>query len=289
MFKGVNFIYCNPPYDKLLDSIIDPILEYLPQATKEIAIKPEMLNISFFIESSHKSVSFMSHGIGDKGWRDGKQVKDYDYIFVSGPFWKEKLIYQGIDEEKIFINGFSKLDYIFKNRKKHLDKDDTIHVLYAPTHNTNLKDVRSSYPRLIESIKIVPPDIKFVSSLHPFNNKGVFTLDLFDWADVVISDCSSIIYEAFALDIPVVFPDWLVKEAVLAINKNTFTEMIYKNKIGYHANSIDELWEAVRFAARKGLDTETKNFIEGIFPGNLRGNSAKVTADLLKDICNSYK
>lgn len=281
--KTVNFMYSAGPYQKILDSIIDPIIKYLPDATKLRGYQEGQLNVRFFLAGPPKNVVFMSHGMGDKGWRDGKSVKDFDYICVSGPAWKEKLLRQGVSEKKILINGYTKLDPIFQDHKKVTHTDDKIHVLYAPTHNTNLENTGSisSYPRLVPYLDNVPCDIELIKSVHPYNNKGAITMDLLRWADVIISDCSSIIYEAFALDIPVVFPDWLVKDNVMRVCPDTFTEKIYAEEIGYHAKDIAGIWDLTRKARSIGLDNYTRTFIEGIFPEKLRGKSGETTAKIL--------
>jgi CDP-glycerol glycerophosphotransferase (TagB/SpsB family) len=287
--KNINFMYCGPPYNNVLDSIIDPIIKYLPDATKLIGFKEGQINVCFFIEVKKRNVVFMSHGMGDKGWRDGRKVKNYDYVCVSGPAWKEKLINQGVDGRKVLVNGYTKLDPIFQNYERLTKTNNKIRVVYAPTHNTNLANPKSisSYPRMMEYLETVPGDIELIISAHPYNNNGVITFDSFKWADVIISDCSSIIYEAFALGIPVVFPDWLVKDNILRRCPGSFTEKIYTDDIGYHAADIKQLWELVWEADSYGLNNRAKEFIERIFPLKLRGNSGRVTAEILLRLANS--
>ena len=289
MLKMINFICYGDYYLKVLDSLIDPIIKHLPESTYQKTTKHQegCLNISFFTESlPHRDV-FMSHGIADKNWRNGQKVKDYDYVCVSGDAWKQKMLKQGVLEEKILVVGYTKLDPLFNDTQKFFkfEKTDKIRVLYAPTHNM-LKDKKvvtvSCYPRLDEYLSNVPADIEILNSVHPAN-KGSrdTTFDLYRVADCVVSDCGSTLYEAWALDIPVVFPDWLVKQVIIEGYPNSFEHQIYTEEIGYHARNINDFWNKIREASQKGLDKRTQNFIESILPTRLRGNSGKATADAL--------
>lgn len=289
MRKIINFIRYGDYYLKVMDNIINPIIKYLPKDLYKITTKfqPECLNVSFFTEHiPHRDV-FLCHGIADKNYHNGERVKDYDYIFVSGDAWKQKLIKQGVSESKIFVTGWTKIEPMFNNPIKILkgENDKKIRVLYAPTHNM-LKDKKtvtvSSYPRLDEYLSNIPNDIEILHSVHPANK--VYrdtTLDLFGWADVIVSDCSSVLYEALSLNIPVIFPDWLVKQPILQGYPNSFEYQIYNEEIGYHAQNINHMWELIREAKQKGLDKKTQDFIEGIFSEKLRGNSGKISAEIL--------
>jgi hypothetical protein len=289
MSKMINFIRYGDYYLKVMDNIIDPIIKYLPKDAYQITTKfqSECLNVSFFAEHiPHRDV-FLCHGIADKNYHNGDRIKDYDYIFASGDTWKQKLIKQGVPENKIYVTGWTKIEPMFNNLTKILkdENDNKIRVLYAPTHNM-LQDKKavtvSSYPRLDEYFSNTPSDIEILHSVHPANKAHRdTTLDLLGWNDVLISDCSSVLYEALSLNIPVVLPDWLVKQPILQGYPNSFEYQIYDKGIGYHAQNINHMWELIREASQKGLSQQTKDFIEGIFPARLRGNSGKVTADIL--------
>lgn len=293
MEKIINFIRYGDYYLDVIDGFVNPIIKYLPKDKYMISQKyiDGMLNVSFFAETPPHSGIFISHGIADKSYRDGARVKDYDYICVSGDLWKTKMLNQGVPENKILVNGYTKLDPLFNNDVKFDFKNkDKIYVLYAPTHNMNLNKKAvtvSCYPRLDEYFTNIPNDIELLSSVHPAN-KGLChaTFDFYKYADVVISDCSSTLYEAMALDIPVVFPDWLVKEPILNAYRNAFEFQIYNEEIGYHAKNINNMWDLIRIAKDKKMDKKSKDFMEGIFPQRLRGNSGKVTAELFIKILN---
>jgi len=281
--KQINFLSNeNGLYARVLDSLIDPILKYLPNATKGKFLEGQ-INVRFFRETLPQKGIFMSHGLADKNWRDAGKVDGFDYVFVSGYLWKEKMIKQGLPEKKVLVNGFTKLDPLFQDKIRIKNNDNKIRVLYAPTHNAKETTGNhvSSYPRFKTYLNEIPGDIELINSYHPANSNKDITFDLFKLADAVISDCSSVLYEAWALGIPVIFPDWLVKETILKRFKGSFEDRIYSEGIGYHAQNIDEIWELVRTAKNQGMDSITKDFIEGIFPTELRGNSGKVTAQIL--------
>jgi len=300
MAKTINFRTVIYPYDKVVDSIVTPITKHLSQFSINYNYLENYLNVSFFIEMEPHGGAFISHGIADKNWRNANRVHDYDYIFVSGPAWKDKLINQGIAPEKILINGYPRLDTLF-NQEKPVRKNNKINLLFAPTHtmmlpaslkedpiavkNVLLEEV-SANETLLKSLGEIPDDINLIESRHPANNRYNMTFDQYLIADVVISDCSSTLYEAWALGIPVVFPDWLVKDNIIKKYPNSFEEYIYTNSIGYHAQSANEMLKMIYIAKESGVDEQTKEFMEGIFPIQLRGNSGSITAKMLLDAAN---
>lgn len=297
MIKKINFIRYGDWYLDVMDKLISPIIKYLPPNSYDRTIKfnEKDLNISFFTEHRPHRDVFLCHGIADKNYHDGQIIKDYDYICVSGNLWKEKLIKQGVKESQIWITGFPKLDYIYdliKNKDKNI-KSDKIQVLYAPTHNLDPNTEAlsfSCYPRLNKFLENIPKDIQIISSFHPANyaannDAPITTFKLFKKADVIISDCSSVLYEGMALGIPVIFPDWLVRGVIMSGYPDSFEYRIYNEKIGYHAENINEMWNLIREAKEKGLDDKTKSFAEGIVAKETLGISGKIIAEKLLKLC----
>jgi len=279
--KNINFVYYNTDYRKVLDSLIDPILPYLNNYTKNSEADENSLNVNFFREDPKKVNVFCSHGIACKNWRNAWDVKDYDYIFVSGELWKEKLIQQGLDKNKIFINGYTKLDPIFQGKYKKNTYDKKV-ILFAPTHiaipSISLKN------RFEENFKYFDK-YKIIDSSHPTAKSDQSpTLQALVDADIVISDSGSLLYEAWLLGKQVVFVDWLIKEEVHNHIPYSFEDFIYEKEVGLHAKNIKEMCELVDFASENELDKNVVDFMESIFPTSLRGKSGEMTAQILKEL-----
>jgi hypothetical protein len=289
----INFIIPKTKYYvDVLYTMINPIIDNLDTSDYIVSdiSKDNCINIHFFNEIDYinqvgllgRSV-FISHGIADKNWRNLKSVDKFNYIVVSGYAWKDKMIKQGLNEDRIFVGGYPKLDYIV-NKKKQSDKKI---ILWCPTHNMNPNsNFRvSSYPFLNWYLNKIPSEFEVAISEHPANKTSrKSTTDKLIEADVVIADTGSTLYESWILGKPVVFPDWIIKDSILKAYPNSFEYEIFSKKIGYHANNIEEMISLIYKAFKIGIDENTQSFIEGILPESLRGNSGKTIAEFLKNI-----
>lgn len=288
----INFIIPVPgsSYGNIIKGIVDPIRKFLPDSMVHNKFQPGHVNVHFFVETGYlnmvnyepgKGVNiFMDHGMSDKCYRDAYKIKHFDYVCVPGPLWKEKMMLQGLPEEKILITGFSKLDPLFAMEKNE-KKSNRPRVLWAPTHSNSV----SSYPTFMSYLDFIPTDYEVIFSIHPFHKDNLTPtfLEVRD-ADLVISDASSLIYEAWALGKPVVFPDWLVKDDIAKYYPGSLEDLIYKEKIGYHADHFEELVYQMQIAWQLGLDEKTKAFMEDIFPSKYRGQSGKMTAKIFEEL-----
>jgi len=255
---------------------VEPILKYLTESEVAHEPSPSGLDVSLSWEVFPKADVFMSHGLADKNWRDADKMSGYDHILVSGPAWKEKLIRQGISPARISIVGYPFLDPIWG-----LERHGEL-LVWAPTHRVT-PDVTSEGRLPGELLDRLTREFQFETVLHPpfFFSKRLFR-DLLPWAAVVIADSGSTLYEAWAFGVPVVFPDWLVKEAVLTRWPGSFEAVIYERGLGWHANSEEELINLVRMAWETGeLGTGVEEFMEGILPSEFRGRSGEVAARVL--------
>jgi hypothetical protein len=222
----------------------------------------------------------------DKNYRNAPRMQKFNYVFVSGKKWLDKMLREGIPGERILVNGYTKLDPIFQGKIKKTPSDKK-RILWAPTHNTTLKTTGTacSYPALESFFKRIPKEFEVLVSLHPANKSGKSpTLQLLADADIVVADSGSTLYEAWALGKQVVFPSWLIKDKIT--KGTTFESFIFNHKLGFHADNESELKKMIEYGLNTPIATSVKSFIEGIFPTSLRGNSGAETAKLLRGIAN---
>lgn len=245
---------------------------------------------------------FISHGLACKGWRNpARMAGQWDYITVSGPAWSLKYLDgRGIDPNRIVEVGYTKLDPIFNGEIAAPERDGRIRVVWAPTHGgggekqpgvTGSPEMKasafSSHHRGDEIMGNLPAsEFDVVIAKHPRHRPDArSTLAEYVGADVVIADGGSTIYEAWALDIPVVFPSWMTAAAFTG-SRLTFEGDIYTDRIGYHVDDPADLAAVVELAAETGITDAERNFIEPIFPRKYRGCSGRMHAEALDDIAS---
>jgi len=250
---------------------VEPILEHLEGG--EIAHEPSSaaLNVSLSWEVFPKADVFLSHGLADKNWRNADKMSGYGHVLVSGPAWKEKLVGQGVSPDAISVVGYPLLDPVWDlKRSREL-------LVWAPTHKAT-SDVTTEGRFSGALLDRLGKEFSLEIVSHPVGSKRLFR-DVLPRAAVVIADAGSTLYEAWAFGVPVVFPDWLVKEAVLKKWPGSFEAMIYEQGLGWHANSEEELIDLVREVWKTGeLGTGVEEFMEGILLSELRGRSGIVAA-----------
>lgn len=156
----------------------------------------------------------------------------------------------------------------------------------------------------------------FRVSLHPRNRSDRKpTGSQLVWSDVVISDFGTMVYEAWALGKPVIFPRWAMDVDTL-INRNPLSaeSFIYRNRIGLHPESLAEMQDMLdqiqrqivgnritrifkritRIKTRRKDASDlrgpgVKEFIAHYVDPEHQGNDAKRTADVLVEIAQLPK
>ncbi len=263
----------NAPYSEVIKSMTDPILKHIDNLPDDLF---------FFLTEHCDGGIFMSHGMSDKNYENVKYLNRAGHILCPGPARKEKFVRMGVPAAKIHIVGWPRLDPVFQGKitKKPGTKK---RVVWCPTHDA-IQEI-SSYPAFRDYLPDLPGRYEVISSVHPARKRNRQTsLQAIVDADVVISDTSTMLYEALAIGRPVILLDFLVKDGVLNKLKGSFEEKIYVENICYHAESFERLPGLIEQALEEGIDSKTKEFMERVFPSELRGISGKAMADKLREI-----
>lgn len=249
---------------------------------------------------------FAGHGIADKAWRNAsRMVTHFDWAVTSGPAWTHRLAAGGFPADRILEVGYPKLDPIYAGEvaSPWPNRDGRIRVLWAPTHGGGGEAYRfSTNPpstsgarrtswwarrRILDALPASEFDV--LEAPHPRHRPdGLSTLAEFVGADVVIADGGSTIYEAWALDLPVVFPSWLTAAGHLdrARTNPTHESDIYLHQVGRHATSPSELGQLVTDAAATGITELETKFVGPILPLEYRGTAGKRLAAALRIIAD---
>lgn len=311
LYEGKKYNFCldiqeggtGEAYRYAIEALAKPIIKFLPEGETAFSNRPlKHYNIRFFNstrirQQGKPSVGpkdiFFSHGIGDKNYWVGNKIKDFKYAFVPGPAWEKRMRETGYKGE-IFISGYTKLDDAIncEIKKNNYDKP---YIVWAPTHGYNYSHKgRSSFPECNELINSLSKDYIKKIALHPTSKmhnrqKHIPTMQELIDADVVIADAGSTLYEAWILGKPVIFPDWICKKDILrhfSKDKNNFEYQIYSKGIGYHAKDIQDMNKMIEKALINGMKDNSKEFIEGIYPKQLRGKAGKTAADYIIKIAS---
>lgn len=316
--KPLNFAYNPTSWDNgpipggMADRLVQPIL---PHLTGEwyAANRPERGAVNAYFTFRHtyglnippagELSVFISHGVADKAWRNKRKVQSYNWVFVSGPAWTRRMLLDGFPPGQLVEAGYTKLDPIFNHQVESPwpERDGRIRVLYAPTHGGGGERFasaavppgpgprRTSYWDRDTVVALLPEEVFDVKvALHPRHRPDrQATLPEYVGADVVIADGGSTIYEAWALDLPVVFASWLTADANIrksTAGQPTFEGRIYMDRLGYHADAPSDLPCAVEYAAKEGIRPVDRAFAESIIPAAYRGSSGRMHAEALSAI-----
>ncbi|MDO5557436.1 MAG: CDP-glycerol glycerophosphotransferase family protein [Clostridia bacterium] len=171
--------------------------------------------------------------------------KNYTYVIspsiATSNFYKEAF---RVDNSNIIINGLPRLDYILKDREndeqlKSFFSEYTKYkhkktILYIPTFRKNMEH-SDTIERVINAIDFSKYNL--IIKLHPLDKTKKFldytikkkynTYDLLRIADYIITDYSSVAFEASILNKPIYFYVYDIDEYKKArgLNVNLFKEM----------------------------------------------------------------
>jgi len=306
----INFVYDNlnqhagASYVGAIQTLANPIMKHMSDKMIGYTKHPLTgMNVRFFnsarINEQGKAPVgphdlFFSHGIGDKNYWKGSKIKDYKYVFVPGPAWEKRMRNTGYKGE-IFICGYTKLDPIIG--KEPIKKNSKPTIVWAPTHGYHSKNRgRSSFPMFQKYLNKIPKDFNLVTTLHPttrmHRKEKLSPIEILLNADIIIADAGSTLYEAWILGKPVIFPDWICCKDVLNHFKGdtaNFEYQIYSKKIGYHAKSMEHMIKLFDIALNDGMRDLEKEFIEDIYPSDIRGKAGEIAAKQILELADRLK
>jgi hypothetical protein len=257
---------------------------------------PGSLNFSLFIKMPTDVL--MSHGLADKNYflrrdENGERISNrLAHLFVPGEWLKRRLLARDdltISADRIQVVGWPRLDMLLQTQKDMpvtpRAPDARPKVLWAPTHDyarrgeENLSN--SSYPELLEYVPMLEKHFDLSVSLHPRNrtNKQPTHHSLLE-CDYVISDFGTIVYEAWALGKPVIFPHWLIGDRIKQHLGKTADAYIFHERLGLHADTPEQMIDFVKDGA--GIDKRTTDFLDDWLEPAYAGRSGERVATLLR-------
>lgn len=260
---------------------------------------PGAINLSLFIRTPADVL--MSHGVADKNylWMRGDEgqrlAETFRSILVPGRWLRRRLLNSrklSLDESRIFAVGWPRLDALRRMMRDAPPRLPAARptVLWAPTHDRVKRGEErrstSSYPDFEAYLPRLAPKYHATVSLHPRNrtNKVPTTRKLVD-ADYVISDFGTLVYEAWALGKPVIFPRWILGDRIQRYLPGSAEGHIFKHRIGYHPDSFDEMMDML---ANKPVVTEdVDRFMEQYLDNYRGGSSAQKIAETLRRLADN--
>jgi len=265
-------------------------------SVSEAAIVPGALNFSLFIRSGADVV--MSHGVADKNYlytrtSNGERiVNSLKHVFVPGNWLRNRLLSSKsvkIGADQVHVVGWPRLDALLEMQAARPPErgDGPLKVLWAPTHDFARRGAdeisTSSYPALLKHVPKLEKEFALSTSLHPRNrdNKRP-TAELLIEADVVISDFGTLVYEAWLLGKPVIFPHWLIGAPICEYLPRSAEAKIFRERIGLHADSFKELVAMLRSGPTIGEDV--KAFLADYVDPTARGVAGRRVAELLREL-----
>lgn len=289
-------------YQDVQAQILGEIIRHLPEGsytrvTRDgYADRPGVLSFDLFIRGPAQVL--MSHGVADKRYlfmrdQEGRRmVNRRRHVFVPGPWLERRLLtHSGVElrDDQVHCVGWPRLDRLLQLQAQRSasevgSAERRKKLLWAPTHDRSRRGEdlvsTSSFPEFEQHLAVLRDKFDVEVSLHPRNRKDKKpTLDKLLEADIVISDFGTMVYEAWALGKPVIFPHWLIGERIIEHLRGSAEAEIFSKRIGLHAESIDDLIAMAESASAP--DAGTLAFLDDYLDPRYKGVSGARIADLL--------
>ena len=311
---GVNLLHLRSrTYARVQEQLFGLVARHLPadRVTQSVGRPvPGALNVVLHVRLGKREKQYpppaqcvMSHGLADKSYlfvRHGETgeplLNSFAHVLVPGEFLRRRILERSrssdprlrlhLREDQVHVVGWPRLDALVE-AGAHVRRpvvDRPLRVLWAPSHDSTRVGRQqrrlSSYPEFEQHLPRLQEAFDVRVSLHPRNRteKSPTTGQL-EWADVVISDFGTMVYEAWALGKGVVFPRWLMPRQITTRLPHTAEAHIYRERIGLHAGSVDELVEMVASHPEPGRDV--REFLDDYLAPEWFGCSGRRTAEVL--------
>lgn len=221
----------------------------------------------------------------------------HGHVLVPGRWMRDRILQDDkfhLPPSKVLITGSPRIDFL---RQLQADRevpasnnDDTPRVLYVPLHE-NWRDENGLPLSSAAPMAAYLDQLKDICRLEVREDapttgaKQPVTEALLD-ADIVITDYTSTIYEAWALGKPVIFPRWLLGNRGVAKAPKSAEAFIYDNKIGHHAGSLEDLLNLISRGQELGLGDGVEAFMEDYLDNFHGGNAAQRIAQVLERLAD---
>ncbi|MGH3424826.1 MAG: hypothetical protein ACRDO8_08865 [Nocardioidaceae bacterium] len=262
------------------------------------------LNFTFFVD--FEADVLMSHGAADKNyhWRrteDGTEylnnVQRRTDLLVPGPFLRERIVASDVldlDAEHVHSVGWPRLDLLIRRQdaRRRAEREQPAlqrwrqrrrrkRVLWAPTHDWVRRSTPvSSYPDFLPYVERLEQYFDVSVSLHPRNRRTntPTRAPLLD-ADVVITDFGTMLYEGWVLGKQVIFPDWIIGEAMAYHCPRSSENKIFRERLGLHPDNFEAMMDMIEQGT--GLDERAVAHRDHYLDPLHHKHSGKRIADLL--------
>ncbi len=243
-------------YAGVQQMLLTSIARHLPRGSFTESVgqrRSGVVNFSLFVRQPADFV--MSHGVADKNYftdvrdPDGKLFASrLSGVFVPGEWLKRKLVSSaelGLRADQIHVVGWPRLDDL-RHQLPRQRVPGRMRVLWAPTHDYVKRGPEqqstSTFPLFARHLEPLKQHADVLVSLHPRNRPSKNpTVGGLVHADCVVSDFGTMVYEAWALGKPVIFPRWILGDRIQQYLPGSAEAFIFERRIGYHPESFDEL------------------------------------------------
>jgi hypothetical protein len=295
----INFVLnTSPNYTEVQSNIFSLIMEKLGRDEYTVGKYREgSLNFSLFIRDRADVV--MSHGVADKNYFWVKDEQGLRYadrlkaVLVPGRWLKDRIVRSRklqLGSDRVFSVGWPRLDMLRQLAAARGGDRVKGGILWAPTHDKVKRGAEnkstSSYPDFEAWLPALREKYPVEVSLHPRNRKDKKpTIEKLVDADYVISDFGTMVYEAWALGKPVIFPRWILGNRIQEYLPHSAEAYIFEKRIGYHADSPGEMMEILD--SGPVLTSDVEEFMDSYLDNYRSGNASERIATVLREMAGA--